>query len=170
MKQMKRRRVLFIICSIAILFSGGCGIFRGGGGGQPEVKKPDKHPLVLKFMATDRLNSCGDETGNALAVRVYQLTSDETISGASLSRLWDHEAGELKDDLLDQVERILDPGKSETVPVSLKPGVQSIAVAGNFCKSEGDCWRWIHTLKGLEGQVELTFDEFCIRQSPKASQ
>jgi type VI secretion system protein VasD len=146
------------------LGTAGCGIF---GGGKPAPAPADvtisDHKLILT--ATPQLNNCGKGAPNALAVRVYQLSGDVAIRGASLSQLWDRESDELGDELLDQKEYVLDPGKKTTETVEQKTKAQFLAVAGSFCETDGSCWLWVVPFSQLKDGQVLTFAETCILEA-----
>jgi len=155
---------LFLLI-ILVAFCAGCGLFGRGGKTAPEGDGKEVHFI---FTGIERLNSCGEEAGNALSVRILQLKSDGALTGVSLTQLWDHEADELGDELIDQQEVVLDPGTKTTVSVLRKANTRYMAVAANFCKPDGSCWRWIRPTGELKDSVKLTFDEFCIQEARAA--
>ncbi len=143
------------LAAIALaLGAAGCAIFGGGSKGGDEFK--------LTLTSTSKLNACGNDAGNALAVRVYQLSGDAKISISSLGSLWGDEDDELKGELLKSDEFLLEPGSKDEVKVLRLPDAQVIAVVGNFCKGDGDCWRWYQPLSKIGDSAKLTFDESCI--------
>ncbi len=159
----------------AVLLTG-CGILGGGKeapqGGIEKVATPSVESMKagetatkLVLAAKDRLNTCGAEQSNILVVRVYQLKSDGALIGASLSQLWDHESDELKGDLLEQAEFVLEPGQQQEVSISSKSGATVLAIVADFCSTNGECWRWIRPWKSVGSNKKLVFGETCIEES-----
>lgn len=144
---------------------GGCGIF-GGGGDKPE-QPIGPETITLTLEGAELLNSCDEGVGNALAVRVYQLSGDARISMSALGSLWGSEDAELGKDLVDKSELILEPGAKVPVKVHPTAGAQFLAVVGNYCKSEGDCWRWVRPLDEVRSKTTLSFGESCIQAAGK---
>jgi len=163
-------RAITLAVAIGLLAASGCGLF-GRGKSQPSPQaKPEARKLELTFTGSDLLNSCGQGVGNALVVRLYQLSRGETIQGLTLSQLWDREKDELQDELLgDPVELILEPNGKKTIPLPEDPEAKFLAVAGNFCRTEGDCWLWIRPCSELARSVALEFGQSCIRERSAAS-
>jgi type VI secretion system VasD/TssJ family lipoprotein len=146
------------------LATAGCGIFGGGkpaaagGGGGREI--------TLVLSAEAKLNTCGDGPANALGVRVYQLGGDRGISGAPQAALWENDEKELGQELLDKQELFLDPGSKQSVTLHLKPEARAVAVIGNFCRSEGTCWKWVQPAEGVNSEIALRFGETCVEAAP----
>ncbi len=153
-----RWAVLSLVC--LALATAGCGFFGGGkpaaagGGGGKEI--------TLVLSAAARLNTCGDGPANALGVRVYQLGGDRGISGAPQAALWENDEKELGQELLDKQELFLDPGSKQSVKLHLKPEARTVAVVGNFCRSEGACWKWVQPVEGMRSEIALRFGETCV--------
>jgi type VI secretion system VasD/TssJ family lipoprotein len=159
--------LLVVLAAFAAALSAGCGIFGGGSKQAPpavSTQAPDvveeEYKVVLQ--ATAKLNNCGSGAPNALAVRVYQLAGDAAIRGASLAQLWDREAGELGDELLEQHEFVLDPGKKIPITVQKRSQAKFFAAAGSFCETEGACWIYLVPFTRLKNGQVLTFAETCI--------
>ncbi len=158
------RPVLGVIGGIgAAALIGGCAIF-GGGGDKPEAP-PGPKTVTLNLAAVDLLNSCDEGVGNALTLRVYQLSGDARISMSALGTLWGNENAELGKELVDKSELILEPGAKVPFEVHPTSGAQYLAVVGNFCKSEGNCWRWIRPLAEIPSKVTLNCSEHCIESA-----
>lgn len=143
---------------------GGC---FGCGGGAPApavdvVEEGGGKQRSMEFKASDKLNTCGGEVGRALVVKVYQLRSDARISIMSLSQFWDNEQAELAEDFISAKEVVLDPSGTETFELITEPDIKFLAVVGNYCETQGDCWRWIIPADRLQDHTSLTFNEFCI--------
>jgi len=139
---------------------GGCAIF--GGGGDKPAAPPGPKTVTLTFDGAELLNSCDEGVGNALTVRIYQLSGDARISMSALGTLWGNETTELGKELVDKTELILEPGAETPFEISPKTGAQYLAVVGNFCKSDGNCWRWVRPLAEVPSKVTLTCGEHCI--------
>lgn len=162
----------------ALLLLSGCGILGGGkeapAGGIEKVATPEAETVKageedtkLLLVGSDKLNDCGGEQANILVVRVYQLRSDGALVGASLSRIWDHEKEEFGDDLLDQAEFVIEPGRQQEISISSKAGASVLAVAGDFCASTGECWRWVRPWKSVGSAAKLVFGSGCIESAKK---
>jgi type VI secretion system VasD/TssJ family lipoprotein len=152
------------LMAFAVLtLSSGCGLFGRGGVNPPADSGGKKMHLVFTGIA--RLNSCGEEAGNALSVRILQLTSDGALTGLGLTQVWDHEKEELGDELIELQEVVLDPDAVVTVPVERMSNARFLAVTASFCKPEGTCWRWIRRTEELTDTVRLTFDEACVQEA-----
>ncbi len=159
-----RRTVRLVLgtAAVALAFAAsGCAIFGGGGDKAP----PAPEPVVLTLAGVDNLNSCGEGVGNALGVRIYQLTGDGRISISTLASLWSNDTAELGDELVDKTELILEPGDKTPVTLNIKPTANVVAVVGNYCKSDGDCWRWFTPASEMKGKSQLTFGEYCIEEA-----
>jgi type VI secretion system VasD/TssJ family lipoprotein len=150
----------------------GCGIFGGGKSAETgtvaaaETSKGGR-TCEVAFTCAPLLNSCGDPTGNALVVRVYQLSQRDLVAGLTLNQLWDREKDELKETLVaDPVEIVLEPNAKQSVKVRQAPGAEFLVIAGGFCKTEGDCWLWIRPFADLDDETKLTLGESCIEEAP----
>jgi type VI secretion system VasD/TssJ family lipoprotein len=141
------------VLALGIVLSG-CGIFGGGS---------KNRELIL--IGTEMLNSCGDEVANTLHLRIFQLSGDSQLSIADLQKLWWDPRKELGDEYVDHIEMILEPG--QRIPINLIPadGATIVAVVGNFCQTEGTCWRWVSPIKKISSPTSLTFDKFCVRET-----
>jgi type VI secretion system VasD/TssJ family lipoprotein len=146
---------------------GGCGIFGGGKASPAAAGGGGGKEITLILAADAKLNTCGDGPANALGVRIYQLGGDRGISGSPQAALWENDAKELGQELLDKQEFFLDPGTKQTVKLRLNGQAHFVAVVGNFCKSKGDCWRWLHPTEGLASETVLRFGETCTEETPR---
>lgn len=154
-----------------------CSILGLGGGDPPPpppasdnagvqvVEKKLEEDTKISIQASALLNSCGSESGNILRLRVYQLKSQTVFLSASLEQLWGNEEQELGEDMLGHFDFELAPGESQELKVESVPGALYLAVAGNFCKTEGDCWRWIRPWRGVKGKINLRAGETCVETS-----
>ncbi len=142
------------------LAAAGCGIF--GGGKQAAADGGGGREISLVLSAGAKLNTCGDGPANALGVRVYQLGGDRGISGAPQAALWENDEKELGQELLDKQELFLDPGSKQPVTLHLKPKTRAVAVVGNFCRSQGTCWKWVQPVEGMRSEIVLRFGETCV--------
>ena len=140
------------------------GCFGCGGGGSTTIPEVDSggDKMTLTLTAGEKLNTCGGDVGRALVVKVYQLRSDSRLSIMSLAQFWDNEQTELADDFIDAKEVVLDPGAQEEMELVTLPEIKFLAVVGNFCETQGDCWRWIRPVDDMDKKTTLTFGEFCV--------
>ena len=148
-----------------VLATMGCGIF--GGGKSAAAGGGDGREIRLTLTAEEQLNTCGGGgPANALGVRVYQLGSDRGMSSVPQAALWEDDAKELGPELVDRQEYFLDPGATQKVTLRLKPQSRSLAVVGNFCSSEGTCWKWVRSIEGMRSEIVLRFGETCLEAAP----
>jgi type VI secretion system VasD/TssJ family lipoprotein len=143
-----------------VLAAAGCGIF--GGGKSAGAGGGDGRKITLVLSAEAKLNTCGDGPANALGVRIYQLGGDRGISGAPQAALWENDEKELGQELLDKQELFLDPGSKQPVTMHLKAEARAVAVVGNFCQSQGTCWKWVQPVEGMGSEIVLQFGETCV--------
>jgi type VI secretion system protein VasD len=149
-----------------MLGASGCGIFGGKSAAKTgeltttNAPSGEKKELVLR--GGDDLNNCGEGPANALGVRIYQLSGETAIAGAPQAALWENDEAELGKELLDKHEMFLDPGSTQQVVLDLSLQARFIAVVGNFCQTEGDCWRWVQPVDKLQGKTTLKFARTCV--------
>ncbi len=141
-----------VLAAVVVMVVTGCSLFGLGG--------PKTTHLILTGDA--KLNNCGGQLGNALAIRVYQLSGDAAIRDLPLLEVWQHDRERLGDQLLEYHEIFIDPGSRDTLSLKALPACAFLAVVGNFCNAEGDCWRWMRPVDDLPKEVWLTFGEACI--------
>ncbi len=140
----------------------GCGC----GGSEPVAEIDTAGDKVsFRFVCDEKLNSCGDDIGRALVVRIYELTSDSKISIMGLAQFWDNEEAELGEEFLKSTEVILDPGGSQDPEFETHRDTKVIAVIGNFCETQGECWRWVRPMDALDGRITLTAGEYCLQDT-----
>ncbi len=152
----RMRAALAIVLLLAVIFgTQSCSLF-GHGGGPRTVK------LILTGSA--ELNACGGQLGNALSLRIYQLAGETAIIDARLAQLWERDNSLLEKELIARTDRFLDPGATDTLAVTFQPNTTHLAVVGNFCNAEGDCWRWIKSIDSLPAEIRLVFSEACIAE------
>jgi type VI secretion system VasD/TssJ family lipoprotein len=159
---MGRRRLIYagrlaLFSMICVLTLSACSLLGIG-------SKDGGKNYTLFFEASPKLNSCGGEFGNALVVRLYELSSDLGISIVSLGQLWDNEQAELGDELLVQQEIVLEPRLVREMRIH--SSAEYLAVAGNFCQTHEKCWLWVRSRKNLKDKITLRFGETCIEPSP----
>ena len=153
----RRSRVIFglVILLVGFLGATSCSLF--GRGGPKDV--------LLILSGTEELNACGGQLGNALSLRIYQLTNDTAIRNLPLQDLWTQDESALGTDKLgSRWDLFLDPGVRDTLKVKLQAGAGYLAVVGNFCDTEGDCWRWIQPTISLGSVVLLEFGKACVEE------
>ncbi|MFH1144468.1 MAG: type VI secretion system lipoprotein TssJ, partial [Candidatus Eisenbacteria bacterium] len=78
------------------------------------------------------------------------------------ARLWEADEEELAKDLVYRRELFLNPGTEESCELPANAEARHLMVAGNFCKAEGDCWRWIAPLPEKGKNLKLRFGPTCI--------
>lgn len=153
------------LISLGLLLTGlsaGCGLLGGGAKtGGVEVAPAGDEKIELLLQASDKLNVCEDDLPNVLVVRIYQLAGDAAIGLTTQTRLWEDDEAELKESLLERREEILEPGQTLKLEVTSKEGATHLAIAGNFCRAKGDCWRWVGEWKDLE-DLQLDAEETCL--------
>jgi predicted component of type VI protein secretion system len=142
-------RKVFVLggCFIVLLGLSGCGIFGGKKAVPPGGSVKD---LIFVLSAGDTLNNCGKGPSNALGVRVYQLSADTRMAGLPQSTLWEDDATGLGEELLAKQEW----------------RTRWVAVVGNFCKSEGECWKWLGAADQLKSKTVFHFGAVCIKERP----
>ena len=143
----------------------GCGIFGGGKTASPEMTSPRAVPgdetTKLRLVAGADLNNCGDGPANALGVRVYQLAGT-AIDGVPQASLWENDEAELGEELLDRQEFFLDPGQEQEIELTLARNAGFLAVVGNYCRTDGECWRWIQAVDEVKGETVIKFGASCL--------
>ncbi|NNF06744.1 MAG: type VI secretion system lipoprotein TssJ [Candidatus Eisenbacteria bacterium] len=149
-----RRFVLFSFLLIAAATLVGC-----GGGGGPKVEQ-----YTFRFTGAENLNNCSSDFANTLVVRVYQLKSDEQITIADLADLWQSDE-ELGADFVRKDEVVVVPNEQQELEVLAGGDVKFLAVVGNFCETDGDCWRWISPMEGLDSTIKISCGATCLSQS-----
>lgn len=157
-------RLAGLVLALA-LTSAGCGMFGGGKSAPvptPTGAVPTGEHKKLRLVAQADLNNCGDGPSNALGVRVYQLVGDAAISGIPQVALWENDEPELGEELVDRQEFFLDPQQTLELELDLMANARFVAVVGNYCRTEGDCWRWIQPIDKLGGETTLTFGPTCM--------
>jgi type VI secretion system VasD/TssJ family lipoprotein len=144
----------------------GCGIFGGKSAAKTgeltttNAPSGEKKEFVLR--GGDDLNNCGEGPANALGIRVYQLSGETAITSVPQAALWENDEAELGKELLDKHEMFLDPGATQQVVIDLSLQARFVAVVGNFCQTEGECWRWVQPVGKIEGKTTLKFARTCV--------
>jgi type VI secretion system VasD/TssJ family lipoprotein len=144
----------------------GCGIFGGKSAAKigelttTNAPSGEKKELVLR--GGDDLNNCGEGPANVLGVRIYQLSGETAITSVPQAQLWENDEAELGKELLNKHEISLVPGSTEQVVLDLSLQARFVAVVGNFCQTEGECWRWVQPVDKIEGKTTLKFARTCV--------
>ena|GEM_PF-4732567 len=146
-----------VVILVGSLMGSGC--FGGGG---PKEKK-----ISLTLVGAENLNNCGEELANPLVIRVYKLSAESKINSLGLVQLWGNEKDVLKGELLSQEEIVLNPGQTREVDVLADLDTSFLGIAGNFCETQGDCWRWVSAVDAMKGKVKITFKETCLEVTAK---
>ena len=148
---------LVLVC----LAGSSCSIFGGGG------PAPQSEPLTVVLEGAEDLNTCGRDAANALAVRIYQLGASTAATAIPQARLWEADEEELAKDLVYRRELFLNPGTEQACELSGHAEAHYLMVAGNFCQTEGECWRWIGPMPEKDRKLTLRFGPTCIEQVGK---
>ena len=127
-------------------------------GGKPQIS--------LRLSSTADANSCGRGTGNSLYFRVLQLSDATAVSSLSLAQLWDKEDKVLGAALVAKSEDVIDAASRREIKIERNPGAKAIVVVGNFCKTEGSCWRVIRPVSAGTS-LTLQVDASCLSEAKK---
>jgi type VI secretion system protein VasD len=103
--------------------------------------RPCTLPIEVALEATARLNPDVDGTPLPTVVRLYQLSALERIEQADFQQLWEHPAEALERDVLATRELTLFPGRSQRVPVALRPDIRFLAAMAVVREPTGNQWR-----------------------------
>jgi type VI secretion system VasD/TssJ family lipoprotein len=122
-------------------------------GGKPQV--------AIRLASSPDANSCGRGTGNSLYYRVLQVTDASGVASLSLAQLWDKEDKVLGAALLAKSEDVVDAGAVREIRIERNPKAKAVVVVGNFCKTDGTCWRVIRPVsKGTN--LKLQANASCL--------
>lgn len=122
--------------------------------------------LSIKISSTPDANSCGRGTGNSLYFRILQVSDANTVTGLALAQLWDKEDKVLGPALLAKNEEVIDAGSSRELKLERNAAAKAVVVVGNFCNTEGTCWRIIHPASA-GSKLTLMVDASCLRQTKR---
>jgi type VI secretion system VasD/TssJ family lipoprotein len=126
-----------------------------------------KTPTVsLTITSTADANSCGKGTGNSLYFRVLQVTDASSVTGLTLAQLWDKEEKVLGPALLSKKEDVIDAGSTRELKLDRAPTAKAIVVVGNFCNTDGACWRVIHPTSA-GSRLNLKVDASCLSEAKR---
>ena len=101
---------------------------------RPQVAKPLFH---LNIAAQEDVNL----GGNALVVRVYELSDSVSFHAAAFSALWADDSGTLGADLIERQEFTLVPGETRQVEIKDVRQARFIGLAAQFFRPAGESWR-----------------------------
>jgi type VI secretion system VasD/TssJ family lipoprotein len=127
-------------------------------GGKPQIS--------LKLTSTTVANSCGKGTGNSLYFRVLQVTDATAVGSLTLAQLWDKEDKVLGPALVARSEDVIDAASSREIKIERDPKAKAIVVVGNFCKTEGTCWRVIRPVSAGTS-FKLQVDASCLSEAKR---
>ena len=127
-------------------------------GGKPQIS--------LKLSSSADANSCGRGTGNSLYFRVLQVSDATAISSLSLAQLWDKEDKVLGPALLAKSEDVIDAASRREIKIERNSAAKAIVVVGNFCKTEGACWRVIRPVSAGTS-LTLQVDASCLTEAKR---
>ena len=90
------------------------------------------------------------------------LSASTNATAIPQARLWEADEEELAKDLVYRRELFLNPGAE--LPCELPPKAEAryLMVAGNYCMTEGECWRWIGPMPEKGKDFTLRFGPTCI--------
>jgi type VI secretion system VasD/TssJ family lipoprotein len=95
------------------------------------------------------LNACsGDNDGYAVVVRAYYLSDKTAFESADQRDLWTGKSGVLSESLVSLAfEKSVVPAAAPLIWEGPRPeGARWLGLVANFCKREGDGWRWVGPL------------------------
>jgi len=130
-------------------------------------KQPVKVNVVLN--AASAINQ--DAGGQALSVvvRIYQLKDKGRLESADYNAIWKSDKVALSDDLLEQQERIVQPGTQEMIEIQTNPMARYLGAVALFRNPSGDNWRRIIPIgKSKTQKVSLTLRDQTIEFSSSA--
>lgn len=120
-----------------------------------------KKSVQLSLEATDQCNTCGRASAQPLEFAVLQLTDASAITGSSLVQIWGKEKALFGDALLTRDTGSIVPNSKQPFVYARDPKTKAILVIGNFCKPDGNCWYYSHSLsKG--SKMSLKAEASCL--------
>lgn len=143
-----------LLAAAVMSLSSSCAIFGGDGEAKPRAQ-------TFEIVSAPDANSCGKETGNSLYFRVLQVTDVSPLDGLTLAQIWDREEIVLGPALVAKVEDHVDADSSRVLSIKRDPKAKAIVVIGNFCKTEGTCWRIVHPVSA-GSKLKLKVDASCL--------
>ena len=140
-----------IMLSTAFLTQAGCSSLFG----------PSETPLVLRYIASDRLNLNADNEATSLVVRLLDLRAEEKFLELDFYDLYDRDQSRLGADLLGRREVTLIPGRTEKrVERELGEEVRFLGVIAAFRDVTEAQWRVsIKLNRGRKNEFTLEFAE-----------
>jgi type VI secretion system VasD/TssJ family lipoprotein len=125
-----------------------------------------KPTIGLKLSSSADANSCGKGTGNSLYFRVLQLSDATAVASLSLAQLWDKEEKVLGPALLAKSEDVIDAASRRELKIPRDPKAKAIVIVGNFCKTDGTCWRVIRPVSAGTN-ITLQVDASCLSEAKR---
>ncbi|MEO6527583.1 MAG: type VI secretion system lipoprotein TssJ [Gemmatimonadaceae bacterium] len=133
---MRRGSLLLPCVGLAVLATAGC------------IGPFGKRPLTVELVGEARQNLANDR-GNAVVIRVYQLSDREKFDRTSLVALWRDETGTLGSALIGKQELTLLPGARETLRIKVAKGTQFVGVVADFISPEAEQWRRVYPVAAV---------------------
>jgi len=112
--------------------------------------------VELLLDATASVNPDPQGQPLSVVVRIYQLKDKGRLEKADYTAILKSDKSTLADDLLDTRERVLEPGKTETVPLQPDPAARYLGVVALFRAPVGDSWRRIVPIRGKDEKISLS--------------
>ena len=117
--------------------------------------------IHLDIAAREDLNS----GGNALVVRVYELSDSVSFQAAAFAALWTDDTGALGADLIERQEFTLVPGESRQLEIQDVRQARFIGLAAHFFRPAGESWRMIYSpVAGKTTEVEAGVAGLSVKQ------
>jgi len=122
---------------------------------------PSQTPLVLRYIASDRLNLNADNQATPLVVRLLDLKAEENFLALDFYDLYDRDQSRLGADLLGRREVTMIPGRTEKrVERELGEEVRFLGVVAAFRDVTQAHWRVsIKLNRGRTNEFTLEFAE-----------
>ena len=120
-----------------------------------------KEPVRVNMTVNAAADINPDIAGKPLSVvvRVYQLKDKGRLESADYSAILKSDTQALAGDLLENTERILQPGAQEIFDVRVNPAANYLGVVALFRNPAGDNWRKIIPIRGKVQKVTLSLRE-----------
>ena len=111
--------------------------------------------FTAEISAAHDLNSCTDQGGYPVKVRVYSLADAEAFRAADFEHLW-FEESDLGGSVLGQQTFTAPPGSRAEQRWARPAGTRLVGVVANFCQLDGGCWK--QSLAAPEGSQALVIE------------
>lgn len=168
-----RRRRLALAASGSILatfaaLAAGCSLFAPPPPPPPPPPEPPPPPprLVLRFVASKKVNPDARSRPSPVVVRLYELKSEAQFNAADFMSLNDQDKTALADDIVAREEFVLQPGETKLVDGLLSPETRAVGVMAAFRDLERARWRSVATTKpGRDNRFDFQLDDVFVSVS-----